>query len=392
MSRIILEQLRKDALDGKLMERTRITDLKTAVVEFLKEKFLEPGISFHTVRTYYSDLVGFIHYSAHKLDRVADGELMSIPLDDMSRHFISAYLIQVKELPRYAGTEREDRCTLSEHTILKKYRSLRAFFSWLSNEEILDFNPMSKVKPPAVGDTMVSVWPFECLVKFLESFDRADFRGERDYLIAITLIDTALRVGEIAGIRDSDIDWDGNIIKVYGKKKDRHVVFSKNLAGELHKWIRRKNEFALQLKRNLLSRRTYETMDTTITFPALGLNGCRWGPLTANAISHMISEHAEMAGVPAGLKKGPHSLRHTAATHLAREGVNSFKLQRFLGHSRVTTSEIYTRIDHQDIANELNQKGLLGDLLSKVKEKRKPSLDDVLAGRIKSSNILIQSK
>lgn len=97
------------------MERTRITDLKTAVVEFLKEKFLEPGISFHTVRTYYSDLVGFIQYSAHKLDRVAEGELMSIPLDGMSRHFISAFLIQVKELPRYAGTEREDRCTLSEN-------------------------------------------------------------------------------------------------------------------------------------------------------------------------------------------------------------------------------------------------------------------------------------
>jgi len=64
--------------------------------------------------------------------------------------------------------------------------------------------------------------------------------------------------------------------------------------------------------------------------------------------------------------------------------VNSFKLQRFLGHSRVTTSEIYTRMDHQDIAIELNQKGLLGDLLSKVKEKRKPSLVDVLAGRIKN--------
>ncbi|OPX91201.1 MAG: Tyrosine recombinase XerC [Pelotomaculum sp. PtaB.Bin013] len=310
MSRIILEQLRKDALDGKLMERSKITDLKTAVVEFLKEKFLEPGISYHTVRTYYSDLVGFIQYSAHKLDRVVDGELMSIPLDGMSKHFISSYLIQVKELPRYAGTEREDRCTLSEHTVLKKYRSLRAFFGWLSNEEILDFNPMSKVKPPAVGDTMVSVWPVECLVKFLESFDRADIRGERDYLIAITLIDTALRVGELAGIRDSDIDWDGNIIKVYGKKKDRHVVFSKNLAEELHKWLRRKNDFAAQLKRNLLSKRTYETIDTTITFPAMGLNGYRWGPLTANAISHMIAEHAELAGVSAGLKKGPHSLRH----------------------------------------------------------------------------------
>lgn len=91
-----------------------------------------------------------------------------------------------------------------------------------------------------------------------------------------------------------------------------------------------------------------------------------------------------MAGVSVGLKKGPHSLRHTAATHLAREGVNSFKLQRFLGHSRITTSEIYTKIDHQDIANELNQKGLLGDLLSRVKEKKKPSLDDVLMGRIKN--------
>lgn len=110
--------------------------------------------------------------------------------------------------------------------------------------------------------------------------------------VAITLIDTALRVGEIAGIRDSDIDWDGNIIKVYSKKKDQHVVFNNNLVGELHKWIRRKNEFALQLKRGLLSKRTYETMDTTITFPALGLNGCRWGPLTANAISQMIAEHA----------------------------------------------------------------------------------------------------
>jgi len=161
------------------------------------------------------------------------------------------------------------------------------------------------------------------------------FIKTRDRLILSLLYSSGLRVSELVSLRINDIDPDERTIRIRGKgDKDRIVLFDENTR---------------DLLMDYLKRRIHES-------EYLFLN--RFGdPLTPRYVQMMIKNYARKAGIKK--KVTPHILRHSFATHLLKNGVDIRAIQQLLGHSNLSTTQIYTSVDMQTLKNVYDRARLL---------------------------------
>ena len=157
----------------------------------------------------------------------------------------------------------------------------------------------------------------------------------RDRLILSLLYSSGLRVSELVSLRINDIDLQDRTIRIRGKgDKDRIVLFDENTRNLLEDY---------------LQKRVYES-------DYLFLN--RFGdPLTPRYVQMMIKNYARKAGI--NKKVTPHILRHSFATHLLKNGVDIRAIQQLLGHSNLSTTQIYTSVDMQTLKNVYDRAKLL---------------------------------
>lgn len=357
--REFLDALQHEAEKEKLMPYEQITDLQTAIIEFLKNKFADKK-SRNTVKTYYSDLISFLEDVS--LNEFPDSD--NIILEDITRDTVINHLRRFSHANRWQNTDREIESKVSEASVEKRYRSLRAFTNWLLDKGIVGTDWMWKIKKPHVKSKIPSAWPYEYILKFFETFDSDDIKGHRDLTLCILLTDTALRIGEVVELREGNIDWAAKTLLVDGKVGQRVCSFSDTCAEELQKWIKRKNR---------------ELPRTTLIFPAIRSNGHDYKML-ATSVSHIIRDHARDAGIPDTYKLGPHSLRHAAGAHLARSKVNLKLVQKQFGHSKITTTQIYEEITMDDVRDTINQHSLW----KKVQEmKEQDKVNNAISERLK---------
>jgi site-specific recombinase XerD len=220
---------------------------------------------------------------------------------------------------------------LSGHTINCYLRSIRAFWSWLVSEEIIEANPLARLKIPKAPKKVIRTFSDVQLEQLLSVIDTCTAEGYRDQAIILTLLDTALRVSELVNIRLDDLWLEEGLIKVMGKGgKERFVPIGKSIQRILWRYI---NKYRA------------EPATPNCDFLFLTTHG---RPMTKDRIDKKMSRYGEKAGIK-GVRCSPHTLRHTAAVRFLRNGGDVFSLQRMLGHSTLEMTRHYCELADVDV-------------------------------------------
>ena len=220
---------------------------------------------------------------------------------------------------------------LSSHTVHCYLRSVRAFWSWLAEEEIVSDNPFLKVKMPRVTKKVIPTFSPAQLQQLLSVIDTSTAEGFRDYTIILTLLDSGLRISELTGIMMGDLRLDDGLIKVLGKGgKERHIPVGTQVQRLLWRYI---------------SRHRPQPLNPNGDFLFLTRDGNR---LTKSHIETRMVRYGRRAGI-SGVRVSPHTLRHTAAVSFLRNGGDVFSLQRLLGHSSLEMTRHYCQLADVDV-------------------------------------------
>lgn len=198
---------------------------------------------------------------------------------------------------------------LAPSTTALHYRSLRAMFNWLADEDEIDASPFAKMREPVVPDDPVDVLPVPVVQALLEVCKGRSFEERRDTAMILAFFDTGMRLGEMIGLGVDDVDHEYRVVTVTGKGRRRRSVPMGDKAWNA-------------LDRYLRSRRSHTFADR----PALWL-GVK-GPLTSSGVAQMLNRRCDKAGVE---HIHPHQFRHTFAHQWLADGGAEGDLQRLAG-------------------------------------------------------------
>lgn len=291
---------------------------KPVLEDFLVFLSAERGLSAMTVESYRYDLEDYLTYL--HLDRAVDA------LDDIRRETITDYVEGLRQ-KGYAAR------TVERHVAAAK--SLHRF---CVSEDLTEVDPINSVPLPKVPATLPDVITLEQASALLDQDFPETPTGLRDHAILEVLYGCGLRVSELAGLDFSSIMRDEGLLRVHGKgDKDRVVPIIGKAADVLAAYIR---DARPQLRTTKASR----PQDPDAVF----LNA-RGGRLTRRSVMTVVESYGRKAGI-AGLH--PHTLRHSFATHMLQGGADLRMLQEMLGHSDISTTQIYTHVDLSHIREE----------------------------------------
>lgn len=278
--------------------------------DFIAYLGIEKGSSENTMEGYANDLALFVNYI--ETIKIYD------PTKITSSHILSWLINQKKD-------------GMSPRTISRRLSSLRAFFNFLRFERIISINPVTTIQNPKIGLYLPDVLTIEEIEKLLASPDIKTPLGMRDRAILEVTYACGLRASEAVGLKLSQIHMDMAYVRVIGKGNKERVVPIGEIALEILK------AYILKARPHLLHKGNSE-------FLFLGRNG---EPITRQRFWQILKTYALQAGLKTEIS--PHSLRHSFATHLLEGGADLRVVQMLLGHSSITTTQIYTHLDLQHL-------------------------------------------
>ncbi|MFH1709942.1 MAG: site-specific tyrosine recombinase/integron integrase [bacterium] len=283
--------------------------MKSFVESFHSYIKLELNLSPHTVLAYIRDINQFLGFVKSK------GSLFEIP-QRIDPAFARNYLRWL-ELKGF-----------SKKSIARKISSCRSFFRYLFREGKIKLNPFERILTPKLGKRLPSFLYPEEVIKFLNAVDLKLKNGLRDFAILELIYASGMRVGEVSKLRIDDVDLDSGEVLVHGKgDKERVVLIGSHAISAI--------------KRHLDVRKIRSNDDKTLF---LGRAGTK---LTSRSIERMVRKYARKAGIEKRVT--PHTLRHSFATHLLSGGADLKIVQELLGHSSLSTTQIYTHITKEKL-------------------------------------------
>lgn len=281
----------------------------TASEEILLEQFLdaawaERGLSENTLNSYRYDL---LQLASH--------------LQNLGRTFEAA---RREDLLRFlAGQVQSGRSPRS----LSRYLSgFRQFYQWLLREGRISEDPSALIESPKLGRGLPKALSEQQVEALLEAPDTATPLGLRDRTMLELMYATGLRVSELVGLEISNINLNQGVIRVTGKGDKERLV---PLGEEAISWLQ---DYIAQSRPELLKGADCRAVFVT----------ARRAGMTRQAFWHSIRKYALQAGIEQSVS--PHMLRHSFATHLLNHGADLRVVQLLLGHSDLSTTQIYTHI------------------------------------------------
>lgn len=267
---------------------------------------------------------------------------------NMSPNTVAAYIMDLSQFLDYAkskgslfeNTERIDPAfarnylrylegrKLSKKSIARKISSCRAFFRYILRERKIKLNPFEHILTPKQGKRLPSFLYPEEVIKLFNEVNLKHKNGRRDIAILELIYASGMRVGEIVKIKLDDMDLANGEILVHGKGDKERVV----LIGS-HAIISIKSYLEFRVKPPKEEKTLF-----------LGRSGSR---LTSRSIERMIRKYARKAGI--AKRVTPHTLRHSFATHLLERGADLKIVQELLGHSSLSTTQIYTHLTKEKL-------------------------------------------
>lgn len=237
-------------------------------------------------------------------------------------------------MEQFVGNLREQG--LSPRSITRACSAIRGFHKFLLGDGVVKHNPTDSIDTPKIARTLPDVLSPEEIEAILNSpapgdRDKKNLRI-RDRAILEVMYASGLRVSEVVALKQSNIFPDEGLIRVFGKGSKERLV---PVGGSALRWVDRYRKECRPLL--ALKGRTQD---------ALFLNA-RGGPLTRMSIWNIVRSHTARAGITKEVH--PHTFRHSFATHLLEGGADLRAVQEMLGHSDISTTQIYTHIDREHL-------------------------------------------
>ena len=289
----------------------KISDLKGQIEDYLRYSQIERGLSENTITAYRQDLYEF-------LDFIKKEGMTSWPTKAVD---IDAFLARQRDL---------DKATSS---ISRMISSLRKFYQWLARQDIQKINPMLEIDPPKKEHRLPVALTEEEVTALLKQPDVDKKLGLRDRALLETMYATGIRVSELINLKLKDLHEDLKLVKVLGKGSKERLIPISEVALSWIKRYEKKVRDPLLLQKNKSSEFIF-------------LNN-RGESLTRQAVWQIIKRYCKMAGIEKDVT--PHTLRHTFATHLLENGADLRVVQEILGHSDISTTQIYTNLTQKHI-------------------------------------------
>ncbi len=282
------------------------------VIEQYTQHLRLEGKSEHTILAYKLDLDQFRLFLRHLF------EAEDVQITDIST-------LQIRDFMRHLHDKPD--CNRS---LARKMAALQSFFRYCKLQELIPSNPMDKLKRPKFEKKLPKFFSEEEINLLLNIPDLESDVGIRNKAILELIYSSGLRIGEIISIRLCDIDLKRQLVKVTGKgNKQRIVPIGKNAVDSIENYRKIRSKFDPEHNRELLFL-TY----TGKAFDVRQLN---------IILQRYISLIAQQKGY------SPHTLRHSFATHMLSRGADLRAIQEMLGHSNLSTTEIYTHVTLEDI-------------------------------------------
>jgi len=290
----------------------------SADFELHKKLFLnylrnEKSLSENTISSYTLDINKFFSYLENikkisKLEKITDKS-------------VSEFLGYLNK----SGNKLEEK--YSSKSIPRFISSLKSFFKYLETEKYISVNPIENIETPRTSRILPEVLSIEEIDLILSKPDTDNKLGLRDKAILETIYASGLRVSEAINLEISNIIFDEGYIRVFGKGSKERIVPIGNTA---LKYI----TLYIDKSRSILKNQK--------SYDYLFLN-FRGNKLSRMGINDILKKYC----LEAGIKKNiyPHTLRHSFATHLLQGGADIRIIQEMLGHSDISTTQIYTHID-----------------------------------------------
>ncbi len=263
------------------------------------------NLSSHSIRAYGRDIEEFIVFL-----KTRGKEINDIGPDDLR-----GYISQLS------------RKKLSAGTINRSMSALRGFFNFLRKQKVLDVNPVNGVHSLKTGRHLPS-FLFEDEIDKMLSHNFKDFWGLRDKTIFEFLYSTGCRISEATALNTGDVDLKNGMAIVQGKgRKDRIVFIGKNAKTLLSDYLARRKHF------------TRGSDPESLKALFINHHGSR---ITDRGVRYILTRFIERYEI---MKKvTPHTFRHSFATHILNRGADIRVVQELLGHSSLSTTQIYTHI------------------------------------------------
>ncbi len=277
------------------------------IEEFLHHLAVERGLARNTLVAYGQDLSKFARFLERKArhpKQVRRGEI-----DEF-----------VRELARQG---------LGARSIARALNAVRMFYRYLIAEKTIVSDPTADVRAPRTSRTLPRFLTLEDVDKLLAAPDDATALGHRDAAMLELLYATGIRVSQLVSLRLRDANLDAGLLTCMGKgSKERIVPLGRSAVARLRAYVER-------ARPELLDGR-----NQTSLFP-----NCRGGAMTRQGFWKNLKEYGRAIGLKNRLS--PHVLRHSFATHLLERGADLRSVQVMLGHSDISTTQIYTHVNRE---------------------------------------------
>ena len=278
---------------------------------FFNFLIIEKGLSKNTVKAYETDIKGFIKW----INKNNKQSLLNIKESSVNRYI--SYLFSLK---------------LKSSSVNRKISSLKSFYLFLLKKKLIRHSPFSEVISPKQEKYLPASMSESEVEKLLNSPDASKDIEQRDKAMIEMLYATGMRISELVNLKITDIDMNRSVIKVMGKgSKERLIPFGESASEALFNYLKTRKDSSS--KEVFISNRGKKI--TRVAF---------WQRIKV----YLLRENLKIS-------ISPHTLRHAFATHLLNRGADLRSVQLLLGHSDLSTTQIYTHIAKQRLGDVLKK-------------------------------------
>lgn len=284
---------------------------------FLDYLRFERVYSENTVLAYGADLAQFERFAQEKLEK--------IDFLEVTPEHIRDWVVTLMDEGNTAAS------------VNRKLSTLRSFYKFLLKRRVAQIDPTSKVSGPKKKKKLPSFLREKEMDQLLDDLDFGDgFQACRDRLIIEMFYATGIRLSELIGLDDSDVDFSSNFIRVTGKRnKQRLIPFGEELKESLRRYVEIRNS---------------QVVKCSDAFFVREKSGER---LYANLVYNLVKKN--LSKVVTLKKKSPHVLRHTFATMMLNHEADLEAIKELLGHASLSATEVYTHTTFEELKKEYKQ-------------------------------------
>ncbi len=296
--------------------------MEKAIEGFLQHLVVEKGFSRNTLDAYRNDLNQFTEFVRGRLNGTGEREdaWRFVDLD-----LLNDYIADLRGRKGYRDT-----------TTARKVAAVKSFFTFLAQNGDIDDPPTESLGSPRVGRALPKYLSEEEVGRLLEEAGKpGTAESQRDANILELLYATGLRVSELVSLNLQDVDFQESYIRCWGKGSKERIVYIHDKA------LNGLQEYLAGSRLSLVGAHRDE--------PALFVNH-RGERLTRQWIWNILKTYSKKAGIDR--KITPHTLRHSFATHLLQQGASLRHVQELLGHSSISTTQVYTHLTNGHLRSE----------------------------------------